>query len=105
MSLFELTSRQFRRIYVLIDALDELDTELRPAFLSFIRRLSQLSIKTMVTSRPHVKLMESGLCLQISATDSDIKQYIKYRLNKKIQLSSDLKTEVLEALNTGADGM
>lgn len=110
LNLFEIVSRQFRGVYVMIDAFDELDTELRPTFMSLIRKLSQHSIKTMVTSRPHPEitheLEECGLRLGISAMDSDITKYIEYRLNKKGQLSSSLKHKIAETLNTsGADGM
>jgi hypothetical protein len=104
-----LVSSQLHSVFVLIDAFDEVNSEHQQTFLSLIQRISQNSIKIMVTSRPHLEMAQeidkSGLRLSISATDSDIKEYLSTRLNKKRQLAPGLKDTVVEALSSGADGM
>jgi len=102
-------SRRFTAVYILIDAFDEVDSEHQPTFLSLVQRISQNSIKTLVTCRPHLEICRefetSGLRITISADDTDIKEYLSIRLNKRKQLASGLKTKIIETLSTQADGM
>jgi hypothetical protein len=109
LNLFILVSSQLRTVFVLIDAFDEVNSEYQQNFLSLIQTISQHSIKIMVTSRPHLEvaheLEKSALRINISATDSDIKEYLSTRLSKKRQLAPGLKDTVVEALSSGADGM
>ena len=102
-------SSHFSTVYVLIDALDEVEWEHQPAFLSLIQHLSESSIKTLVTSRPHLEICHefemSGLSITISANDLDIRQYLSVRLNKRKHLASGLKKKIVETLSINADGM
>lgn len=102
-------SHQFTAVYILIDAFDEVDLEQQETFLSLIQRMSQNSIKTLVTCRPHLEICREfetiGLCVWISAHDTDIKEYLSVRLNKRKHLASCLKEKIIERLRAGADGM
>ena len=66
-------------------------------------------MKVLITSRPHLEICHgiemNSLCVDIYAQDSDIKEFLAARLNKRKHLSSGLKERIIRELSGGADGM
>lgn len=106
--------KEFNAVYLVIDALDECKagdcrTELLRAFKAF-----QVSMKLLVTSRPHSDDLNESLAhasqVKLRAVESDIREYVQNKLEtrkiKKI-LGKDekLKEEIVTTIVEGAHGM
>lgn len=107
-------TEEFDAIYLVIDALDECKagdcrSELLSAFQAF-----QVSMKLLVTSRPHSDDLNDGLAhaaqVKLRAVESDIRAYVEKKLEtRKIQkiLGKDtkLKEEIVTSIVESAHGM
>ncbi|KAK6346928.1 hypothetical protein TWF696_007027 [Orbilia brochopaga] len=110
------TSGSFSQTYLVIDALDESDSRRhRRQLLSVLYELGkcQDSIKIFVTSRSHPAdirgAFESGLNIKITASKSDIRDYITSRLDNDENLADliqpKLRNEIVDHITDVADGM
>ncbi|KAK6531910.1 hypothetical protein TWF694_003073 [Orbilia ellipsospora] len=110
------TSSFFSQTYLVIDALDELDsTRHRRQFLSVLYDLEQKerSIRLFVTSRSHPvdirSAFENGPNIKIAASKSDIRDYITSRLDTDENLADliqpKLRNEIVDHITNVAGGM
>lgn len=110
----QLTVASFSQVYIIVDALDELQQgdQVVQAFLS---RLSELkakkSVKYMLTSRVVPRVMDciqSGLRLEIRASKEDVMRYIDARMNelpKFVSKKPELQKTIKEVIVAAVDGM
>ena len=102
--------RDFGRVCVMLDGLDECDDSQQPHLVSIIRELlTQPSLRVMLTCRLYLPVVESlsrtGLCINIVAEDADIRTYLSSRLETVEFLSQELKRQVVDVIAQGAEGM
>lgn len=106
---FLLSSSQYSSVFVVIDAFDECDDGQHNSILSLIRRLSQSSVRVLVTSRPHVQkfsiLSRECPSLEVRADNDDVRRYVTTRLAQEPDLAEELKESIATKLTTGAEGM
>lgn len=108
------TCRNFDRVFIIIDALDECDeNNHRKPFLEFLNKLRYNSSSNIfVTSRPYPddvkKVFEGSSKIMIKADDSDLRKYI----SREIQCSEaaddiddNFKKEIVEKVVQGARQM
>ncbi|EPS39024.1 hypothetical protein H072_7207 [Dactylellina haptotyla CBS 200.50] len=109
-------SDSFSQVYLVIDALDESDsTKHRRQFLSILYELEkkQDSIRIFVTSRSHPvdirAAFENGPNIKITASRSDIRDYITSRLDNDENLADliqpKLRNEIVDHITEVAGGM
>ncbi|KAJ2990388.1 hypothetical protein NUW58_g2975 [Xylaria curta] len=105
--------RLFHRTFVFIDALDESPEENRELFLCLAKELSPF-VRFFITSRPHLELVSTFPTLSridIMAKESDVRKYLKYRINRIRRLRDfttqdrNLENEIIETIHKKADGM
>jgi hypothetical protein len=102
--------QEFDSTYVLLDGFDECDDSQQEQILSLIHKfLRQCSLRIMLTSRPYLHrlqtLFESSLLMEFKAEEEDIRKYLSTRLEKIRYLSQDLKSEIIDVITRGAEGM
>ncbi|KAK8187634.1 ankyrin repeat-containing domain protein [Phyllosticta paracitricarpa] len=92
------------KTFIVIDALDEIDSRQRQDLLHHLRRIKNVSI--LITSRdPSIKDFES---VEILAHQEDIHNYIEQECDKLWYLSEqdgDLKTDIKRIITTKANGI
>ncbi|KAF8531694.1 hypothetical protein BDD12DRAFT_914648, partial [Trichophaea hybrida] len=103
------------QVYILIDALDECEEESRLKLLNQLQYLlhrpaTTLSIKIILTSRPHIPVtlyLTNVIKLPLAAENlhNDITAFVKTELGRLPQFSGSLGKEVRQALIAGANGM
>jgi hypothetical protein len=111
--IFSLACREFRRSYIVIDALDECDTRNRKSILGFLKKLGKWPVSVFVTSRPHSQDIGRSLCpcseIIIEASDTDIRKYLAHKVDEDDDiadlLDETLKQEVISKIADGARGM
>ena len=105
---------EFNAVYLVIDALDECKvgdcrSEILRAFQAF-----QVSMKLLVTSRPHIEDLSDSLAyaleVKLRAIESDIRDYVLQKLEtrkikKIIGKDEKLKEEIVTTIIEGAHGM
>jgi hypothetical protein len=119
---FELV-RQFQKVFVVIDGLDECKTEpleMRLEVLDFIVSLTQTnSVWTFVTSRRDEDIKDaferrSAIQIDSALSNSDIKTFLRDEIIARVEGQSkpkliikdvNLKNHILEVLSSRADGM
>jgi|SRR6266496_3884916 len=110
LGLFMSCAIQFESVYVLIDAFDECSLNFQWSVLEAIRRLSLVSIRVLVTSRPHPEILqlqiseEEAFRIEIKAHKDDIQKYLIARLTENT-LTQKVKDLIVEAVSQGAEGM
>lgn len=105
--------QEFHRTFIVIDALDESDTEDRRTLLSSLKGLSTASTSYFLTSRPHIDDVKKcfGNCAQIrvEAVDSDIRAYLAYKIHNASDLEDflddELREEIMATILRGSQGM
>ncbi|KAK7955119.1 hypothetical protein PG988_015813 [Apiospora saccharicola] len=104
----------YRRVYLVIDALDECQTSngCRAEFLSQIFDLqSQQMIKLFVTCRniPEIAArFQNSTCLRISASMDDVRTYVEGNMRRMpsfVQRDSALGEEIVATISEAANGM
>src|SRR5947207_3526492 len=93
--------------FAVFDALDECSEKHQAKILSLFSDLQKSACRLLVSSRPHIQCLEKltdRLTFSVVADESDLRNYIIFRLKKERN-----KNEVLEArclqLSKGAEGM
>ncbi|KAI5782081.1 hypothetical protein DFH27DRAFT_579715 [Peziza echinospora] len=106
----------FSRVYVVIDALDEVSTTEREAFIAVIKRLAELGASVLITSR-HIPEIEwsfkatSSTALEIIASTNDVKSFLRGQLQRKAKLerltinNPGLALEIIDSIAENAKGM
>jgi hypothetical protein len=101
---------RFEAAYILFDAIDECGDQ-QPRIISrVIRELLRVSsVKLLLTSRdPEPQGLPSPpelAHLTVKASDHDIRTFLTANLDTDVNLSQDLKNEIIEAISKNADGM
>lgn len=108
-----LTCREFRQIFIIIDALDECDAKRhRKSFLKVLKDLENTSARVFVTSRPHPDDIKQTLCasprITVEANDSDIRKYLAHKIGQDGDtdlIDEPLKEEIVTTIADRAQGM
>lgn len=103
-------------ITIVLDALDECKE--RESLMEFLENLYSMNlphVHLIVTSRPEIVIVETmdsidaeKICIQSSAVDGDIREYIKHRLRRDKGLKrwpEKVQNEIEATLSAGAQGM
>lgn len=98
--------------YVIVDALDECQYDIRRQFLVKIRDLQvRHDVRLMITSRfiPDIEsFFQNALKLEVRASEEDVKQFVigeMYRLPLCVQRNVTLRKSVQERIVEAVDGM
>ena len=109
-----LTVASFSQVYIVVDALDELqqDSQVVQAFLSKLSELkAQKSVNLMLTSRaiPRVTdFIQSDVRLEVRAKKEDVMRYIDAHMKglpKFVSKNADLQQTIKESIVDAVDGM
>lgn len=108
-----LTFREFRQIFIIIDALDECDAKKhRKSFLKVLKDLENTSARVFITSRPHPDDIKQALCasprITVEAGDSDIRKYLAHKIGEDGDtdlIDEPLKEEIITNIANRAQGM
>jgi hypothetical protein len=100
--LLRITCAQFRKVYICLDALDEL----QPRFLEgLLRRLCDVpsAIQIFLTGRPHVekvvqKFAKTDTGIIIEAHESDIRRFVEHEIGGPNDLEPEAMDETLRTL-------
>ncbi|KAK5994169.1 Ankyrin-2-like protein [Cladobotryum mycophilum] len=104
----------YARVNILIDALDELPSEVRTPFSSEILRLhTDFGVNLFVTSRdlPNIQSPFSdkgALTLEIKASDEDVRAYLEAHITQLpnfVSRNPDLHQDIINAITDASDGM
>jgi len=107
----------YSKVFIVVDALDEIQLEERDKFLEIIFNLQQgvqTPVNIIATSRPEVishfaEHFEVHLSKEIRATDNDVLMYINGRLSTirrpRISKFPDLQDAIRREITKAADGM
>ncbi|KAJ7658211.1 ankyrin repeat-containing domain protein [Mycena polygramma] len=104
---------KYRKMTLVIDALDEYPEVQRHILIEFLATLGS-NVNLMITSRPHINLdscFPEIQVLNIEAADSDVYQYVhtqilkSARLSKHVKAQPTLHTEILDKVVHNAQGM
>lgn len=101
------------RIYLLVDALDECEAKERRLLLPLFDTLLRRSTRLFVTSRPNnediFQTFVEASRITISASESDLREYITERINERKEiinrLTPELKQNIVSTISVGASGM
>lgn len=105
-------ARAFKKVYVIIDALDECEREVCSELLSMIRRLQDTSnVSLLVTTRPLREVLDhvpSYPLLEVRASKSDVDIYLRARMQtlpKFVRTDQTLQDQIVKAVVSAVDGM
>lgn len=106
-------SKEFDRVYVVIDALDECAPQHRIPVVQTLGTLSKVpGVRLLLTSRPYVSEIAAacthGLHLKVAARDQDIRLYIREELARSGIFGVEdeqFARDLIQRLTQGADGM
>lgn len=113
--LLRLAVQSYRKVLVVIDALDECNEAdgTRKALISELLKL-QPQLNLLVTSRDLPNLqrqLQDAVCLEIQASDEDIKNYIEERISSSDRLSMYVEQDpslhkfMIDTVTRNAKGM
>ncbi|KAI9155084.1 Ankyrin-1 [Paramyrothecium foliicola] len=112
--LLELLYGSFERVNLLVDALDELPSQVGRPFISELLRLQgKCKFNVFVTSRPIPELQppfvaQGAVCVEIRASDEDVHQFLKdamFQLPSFVNRSPVLQAEIITAITEASSGM
>ncbi|KAF7378485.1 Ankyrin repeat domain containing protein [Mycena sanguinolenta] len=104
---------EYKRVFIIVDALDEYPEELRNTLLHDLWNLGP-AVRLMLTSRPHISIDHIILnieSLEIRANEEDIRKYLEGqirdspRLSRHIQKSPALRELIEDKIVKRSDGM
>ncbi|KAJ7884804.1 hypothetical protein B0H14DRAFT_3740877 [Mycena olivaceomarginata] len=103
---------QWRKIYIVVDALDEYPEDDRMFLLNHLSAMGP-TVNLMLTSRPHITLpsIPYTTILEIRASDDDIRSYVDQRIQAHsrlalhIRASPELQEEIITIITKTVDGM
>jgi hypothetical protein len=97
---FLVSFRQLFPVYVVIDALDECNSQHLDEILSLFSTLEKSKFKLLISTRPHLQDLSHRLSsielFTISANETDIQNYILSRLRKERNRNANLEKKCLE---------
>ena len=96
-----------------MDALDECEAKERRLLLPLFDTLLRRSTRLFVTSRPNnediFQTFVEASRITISASESDLREYITERINERKEiinrLTPELKQNIVSTISVGASGM
>ena len=102
--LFVKTIGSYKRVYICIDAMDELLPQHRPEFLRTLKQIIQEAPNTrlFLTGRPHIRgeldkhLTRGAHTIQIVPDQGDIAEYLSRKIDDDDDRDPDLMTENLK---------
>ena len=104
---------RYSKVFIIVDALDELDEHKREPLIKGIQSLSN-TVKLMVTSRP-LPLIETisggAISMQISASEDDVRAYIQNRMKQERRLmivigaGGELQQSIVDKICGNVQGM
>lgn len=100
----------FSSVYVMLDALDECNSETLEDTISLIHQFEKFGIKVFCTFRPiidfqGVRRLEAQTIHSIEAHDKDVRNYLSIRLNKEWRHSNKrFLPKIIDQLAEGAKG-
>jgi ATP/maltotriose-dependent transcriptional regulator MalT len=102
--LLTLLAQKFSSIYVVFDALDECNDGETKDILKLFVKLQQSNFRLLISSRPHFYQLRTELRLEtctieISAEESDLRNYITTRLDAGGNTSEKFKAKCFELIN------
>lgn len=118
-SFIQLACKEFDRVFLIFDALDECPVhdintnELRSKIISTIQRVSHFAAM-FITSRPHLNLAEEFrdcACFQVRATNSDMCAYLTARtadhaiLRRIIKQNPALEAHLVDTICSKSSGI
>jgi hypothetical protein len=95
-------------VFVVLDAFDEC-LKWREEIVSIVGQLYDSGVRVYITTQPHlldhllVKPLQGAVRQEISASESDIKDYVEKNLQPG--LDKKLKGETIRTVFSGVDGM
>jgi hypothetical protein len=107
-------SQDFRRMFLVIDALDECDIDThRESLLKVLEKLGTSSLRIFLTSRPHPddirELFQDSPQITIEASVEDIERYVRATIEESGKaariMGNDLKEEAISRIRDKAQGM
>ena len=79
-------AKTFSHIFLVFDAFDECNAELRSSFLSLFKRMTDDGINVFVTSRPNIHEIHASrsnaTTIQLSANEHDLRTYLEKRIDQ-----------------------
>jgi hypothetical protein len=103
------SASSFSSAFVVIDALDECEMNQRPKLFGVIKQLRSISAKIFATSRPHPRdvqdFFQAAPTIQIKADIHDLKNYLTIQVEERMPQNRMLRSKVVDALSTKADGV
>jgi len=109
-------SRSFDRVFICIDAVDELLAKDRPHFIRALRHIidGAPNIRLLLTSRPHVRvelnkhLACRAYIIQVEADQGDITRYVQLKIDDDPcpgLMSEDLRKGIMKTMLKKTSGM
>ena len=79
-------AKTFSHVFLVFDAFDECNAELRSSFLSLFKRMTDDGINVFVTSRPNIHEIytsrSNATTIQLSANEHDLRTYLEKRIDQ-----------------------
>jgi len=95
------------RTFAVFDAMDECNEGVQDSMFTLVAGLQKSDCNLLVSSRPHLQQLKNlspRIPFNVMADESDIQNYISFRLKEKRIRNETLIARCLE-LSTGAEGM
>ena len=107
--LLRLEANRYRKVYVVIDALDEGLEDPNPTVLKELKALQGV-VSLLITSRLHIKPQEKfpgALYVQVRVAEEDIRAYISDRLTGHpcVEKQPQLQKEIEDSVVTRSEGL
>ena len=95
--------KQLKRAYICIDAIDELEPKVQQQLLSVLKELTNdNNVCLFLTGRGHVESeiqkhfkVEQGYTFSISASQQDIREFVRQQIKEDYNLNSEAMDTVL----------
>lgn len=104
----------FNNVYVVIDALDELQSDwIRQQLLSVLR-MQPSTLRLLITSRPHIvdmlSMFEHVRVLEVRSSNEDLRMFVEQRiehgqLKRIVDRNPTLKSRIVDTILQKADGV
>ena len=115
-NLFVKAASSFKRVFICIDAVDELLAKDRPDFIRALRHIidGAPNVRLVLTSRPHVRvelnkhLADRASIIQVEADQGDITRYVQLKIDDDPHpglISEDLRKDILKTMLEETSGM
>ena len=109
---FKAEMADFSKLFIVLDALDECNSDTRPELLSELASLGP-QLHLLVTSRPNIgtvmQIFPKPIRLEIRASGKDMEKYLEKRIrmneNLREQVKGKFRKEITKAIIDKAKGM